>query len=1119
MSIIAHTEDSQRAFGNLRNSIYDAPVVKRILSDLGKGNGPVEFVRAAGSLPCFIASAVVERMQRRVLYIAPDMRTAEMARDDLRTLLGEENAWLLPPRGAIPYDPLHQNNRFDERAGVFENLVSGKWNAIIAVPSVLVERFESLKVQSDRLIRFQVNDEIDREALVLILTESGMRREIRVEGPGQFTVRGSVVDIFPPSFEEPVRLELWGDEITEMRNFDPVTQRSSDHVSELMFYAGEQKEAPREAGIWDLLPHDAVVFIDDADSLELGLNKAWEEIQYQYIKRRDLEKDRKTPEPETLYHLASSVYTGFSKYGQLIHRGEAAPTKGAYSLESRSHESYMGDLERLIKHFRQYRVEGMQSVVLCERESQVDRLEDMLVDRGCDMNGIHVTIGAIHNGFTWPEAEVSVFTDHQIFGRYRRTSPFRKRKRRIDPTAFEELQRGDFVVHAEFGVGRYLGLKKIKVNHVERECLQIEYKDDVKVYVRLDQFASLQKYQGADGVKPKLSKIGGTDWSTARNKTLKAVEKLAREILELYARRQIEGGHAFAPDTPWQREMEAAFEFEDTPDQATAAEEIKQDMEKNLAMDRLLCGDVGFGKTEVAVRAAFKAMQDSKQVAVLVPTTILAQQHYSTFLERLRRYPVQIEVLSRFRTAAQQKRVVQGLKDGKVDLLIGTHRLLSRDIEFNNLGLLIVDEEHRFGVKHKEKLRQLRASVDVLTMSATPIPRTLHMALSGAKDMSMISTPPVDRHPIQTEIAPFDERLIREAIVREMARGGQVYLLHNRVKSIHAIQTMVQRLVPGVRTAVAHGQMKERELENVMQRFLENKHDVLICTMIIESGLDIPNVNTLIVNRADRLGLAQLYQVRGRIGRSHRKAFAYMLTPPRMLLNIDARKRLETIAENTRLGSGFQIAMRDLEIRGAGNLLGPQQSGFINAVGFEMYTEMLADAVRKLSDESDTKLPEVQVQRSPRDVKVDVALDAMLPPAYVTEASERVELYRRLSRAGNVAEVLNLREELVDRFGKLPEEAANLLWIVETQARAVGKGVARVDLAEDALFVEFVSEYGGDDFGGMIGVIMDRLQEFPVELKGSGSFGLKVELLDCEDWTSRWKRLMDVLKALPEFTL
>ncbi len=1102
---------------SLLEQAFAAPPLLRLHRELtAEKPSHVEFARAPGSLPMIVAASVVQELKRPVMIVSPEMRAAERARDDLRTLIGEDRALLLPPDFAIPYDPMQQHHRFDERAAAFERLIAADFDVLIVVPPTLVERQTRLESHKNRIVTLPVGDEIDREALALILTEAGMRREIRVEDPGSFAVRGSVIDVFPPSADVPVRLELWGDEITEIREFDPVTQRSLDIIDELTFYAGERGVKKGRAGIWQLIPRNTVVMIDDENALDAALDQHWEEIEYQFEKRKELEIDRKTPEPDTLYHRQKAIREGLNLRSIIVHRGSAAPTEGAINMGGITHESFLGDLNRVSGYLRAQNEHRIQPYILCDHDRQIDRLTDMLEEYGGMLTGPRIGVAPLHNGFTWPAADLAVLTDHEIFGRHKRTAPFRKRQRSFDASFFEQIKRGDLVVHEEFGVGRYLGPTKIKIRGNEQEVLQVEYRDGVKVYVRLNQFAKLQRYQGTEGEEPKLSKIGSGEWNKSRSKTQKAVEKLAKEILEIYAKRQLHGGNAFREDTPWQREMEAAFEFEDTPDQTVAAEEVKRDMEKPMAMDRLLVGDVGFGKTEVAVRAAFKALQDSKQVAILVPTTILAQQHFVTFTERLRRYPLKIEVLSRFRTAAKRKQVVEGLANGQVDLVIGTHRLLSKDVKFKDLGLLVVDEEHRFGVKSKESIRKLRATVDVLSMSATPIPRTLHMALSGARDMSMISTPPNDRLPIETEIVPQDERIIREAILREVARGGQVYYVHNRVETILNVKAKLERLLPNIKIAVGHGQMKDGELSSVMEDFLHEKYQVLVCTMIIESGLDIPNVNTLLVDRADRFGLAQLYQLRGRIGRSHRQAYAYLLTPPRSLLATIAKRRLETIAEHTRLGSGFQIAMRDLEIRGAGNLLGPEQSGHINAVGFEMYTQMLAKAVRDLGEETDAELPEAPTPRAnARDVKIDVALDAILPTYYVPDAPERVDLYRRISHAQMFEDVDALGEELRDRYGHLPDEAETLLHIVRTQTLGAQVAVERIDLHETVAFINFRKDWGKGDFQGQLAVLLASTQDHPIELQGAGPLGLRLDMADCQNWDERWDALHSLLRVLP----
>jgi transcription-repair coupling factor (superfamily II helicase) len=1103
---------------DLKESVYSAPKILQLHKGIKSVDTlQTDLVRVSGSLQAFIASSIVDKLDNKLLYISPDIRSAEKSRDDLRSLLGDDRVFLLPAQFSIPYDPLHQNHRFDERAAVFERLLDGMFDVIIAIPPSMVERHHALRIQKKRMIKFTVGDEIDRDVLALVLTEAGMRREIRAEEPGDFAVRGSVIDVYPPSAETPIRIELWGDEISEIRQFDPVTQRSMELSDSITFYAGEKGKEEARYGLWDLLPRKTILYVDDHDALLQGLDKQWEEIDYQYEKRKELELDHRTLLPDELYIRPEEIDQKISGLKRVIYRGVAASSEGAINFNSRSHESYLGDLDRLGNNLKQFKMQRAKSFVLCDREPQVDRLSDLLADHGGADEAARIGVLPLHQGFSLSDDGINVLTDHEIFGRHKRTSPFRKRKHQLDPTAFEELKNGDLVVHTDFGIGRYLGPKRITVKGVERDCLQIEYRDDVKVYVRLDHFNKLQKYQGAEDGEPKLSKIGGTDWSKNRVKTKKAVEKLAKEILQIYARRQIEGGFAFRPDSPWQREMEAAFEFDDTPDQTTSSEQTKRDMEKPVAMDRLLVGDVGFGKTEVAVRAAFKAVQESKQVAILVPTTILAQQHFITFVERLRRYPIKIEVLSRFVPKKVQNDIVERLEKGDVDLLIGTHRLLSKDIKFKDLGLLVIDEEHRFGVKQKESIRKFRASVDILSMSATPIPRTLHMALAGARDMSMISTPPEDRLPIETEIVPFDERLIREAILRETARGGQVYFLHNRVETIYAMKRTLKDLLPDINFGVAHGQMKEGELSTAMDDFLHEKHQVLICTMIIESGLDIPNVNTLLVNRADRFGVAQLYQLRGRIGRSHRQAYAYLLTPPRMLLRTDAKRRLETIAENTRLGSGFQIAMRDLEIRGAGNLLGAEQSGYINSVGFEMYTEMLSKAVQDLNSESITQLPETtQKKRDSRDVKVEVQVDAFLPTEYIPDASERVEVYRKLSKTQTQNELVALREEIVDRYGVMPSKAINLFEIVETQTLGAQAGVAKIEIHSDAVFFNFVDDWGSDKFDIQMAELLTAVHEFPIELLGSGTLGLKLNLNPNLEWKDRWERVRDLLTVLPE---
>jgi transcription-repair coupling factor (superfamily II helicase) len=666
---------------------------------------------------------------------------------------------------------------------------------------------------------------------------------------------------------------------------------------------------------------------------------------------------------------------------------------------------------------------------------------------------------ALHLGFVFPPSRLALFTEHQIFGRLkRRGTTKRKRFKGFSQKEAQQLRRGDYVVHIDYGIGRFAGLQKLKVRGVDQEVMKVLYEENDVLYVNLNFVNRVQKYASQEGHVPKLSKLGAPDWERMKARARKRIKDIARELIALYARRRTEQGFAFAPDTHWQKELEASFMYEDTPDQAKATLDVKRDMELPSPMDRLICGDVGFGKTEVAVRAAFKSVMNGKQTAILVPTTILAQQHYNTFMDRVGRYSVRVESLSRFKSKKEQETTLRGVQAGTVDILIGTHRLLSKDVQFKNLGLLVIDEEHRFGVTAKEKLRQLRATVDTLTLTATPIPRTLQFSLMGARDLSLINTPPRNRLPIVTEIAQFDLQLVREAILKELHRGGQVYFIHDRVHDIEEIQTMLNLKIPEARFHVAHGQMKGHELEKAMMEFLEKKHDVLICTKIIESGIDIPSVNTIIINRADRFGLAELYQLRGRVGRSNEQAYAYLLTPPISSLPRVTLRRLQAIQEFTELGSGFNLAMRDLEIRGAGNLLGAEQSGFIMEMGLEMYQRTVAEAVAELKEQEFDRFfqgQKAQSRSSVAETTIDADVEAYVPDIFIESDSERLDFYRRLYNVASVDQIQAMRDELRDRFGEYPEEVENLFGVVELKTLASNIGFIKVELLRNQLSLFF----------------------------------------------------------------
>jgi transcription-repair coupling factor (superfamily II helicase) len=733
--------------------------------------------------------------------------------------------------------------------------------------------------------------------------------------------------------------------------------------------------------------------------------------------------------------------------------------------------------------------------IVCEDENHKERLSDFLQLNEEPAENINLVLGPIKRGFSLPAAQLSVYTENDLFGKVYRKPKRGRFKEGIPIRALSALNPGDFIVHVDYGIGKYVGLEKIKVRDIERECLALVYSEGDKLYVPLDKMERVQKFRGRDGINPILCKLGGTQWEKLKSRTKESVKAIAKDLITLYSARQALPGYAFSLDTAWQKEIELGFAFEETPDQTKAIEEVKEDMEKSRPMDRLVCGDVGFGKTEVAVRAAFKCVSDGKQVAVLVPTTILAQQHFRTFGERLSQFPVVIEMLSRFRSLKEQKQIIEKTKRGEIDILIGTHRIFSKDVGFKDLGLLVIDEEQRFGVKHKETLKAYRKTVDVLTLTATPIPRTLYFSLMGIRDMSLINTPPKDRRPILTEVIPFSEEVIEDAIRHELARGGQVFFVHNRIKSIHSIAAMIQRLVPGIQLAVAHGQLDEHDLERVMLDFDAGKYDCLVSTTIIESGLDLPNVNTLLINRADHMGLAQLYQLRGRVGRSDHQAYAYLFTPPFQLLNEVAVKKLRTIEEFTELGSGFQIAQRDLEIRGAGNLLGIAQSGNMDALGYDLYIKLVEEAVQEL------KLEEEGIgksQTAAMDCQIEVGINAYLPKNYVEDESIRVNLYRRLASVRGPEEIEHFERELKDRFGAIPDEAMHLLEASRLRLMGQKLGFKKIILEGSRMKLFFNEQWVNqfptqEQLSEQIRVILKKVS-MPVHFLQKGGFGLSLNL-------------------------
>ncbi len=1029
----------------------------------------------SGSLKSLLISLIGEETKRPLLVVFPEHEEAESTAEELSSLFTEEEVAFFPGGEEDPESPLILNTRrASSQMRALRDLLENKLKIILVAPDGLAHPFPSPDDIKNRWIKLSPGIHQNLYELVEELIDFGYTRESVVERPGEISLRGGILDIFPYTGEEPQRVEFFGDRVESIRIFDVATQLSIRKGGSLFLMPSPSAWKERSCSIFSYLPSDSLLLLEDP---ELVLAK----IEKECLRGEKKLIDVKMLREAILNYQTISFYTLSFPNEVLDFGGRTLRKLGRTVTEIRENLSSLCDTHQKV-------------FLLCEKQNQVDRIREFLELNEEPVPGIEIDTAFIHQGFDLPSAGIAVCTESDLFGRVRRRTRRQRFRSGVPIRKLSALKRGDFVVHIDHGIGKYQGLEKISVRGAERECLALLYQGGDKLYVPVERMDRIQKYAGREGVQPALNRLGTNQWEKTKARTKESIKNIAKELIDLYSARQALPGFAFSSDTPWQKELEATFPYEETPDQARAVEEVKKDMEQPRPMDRLVCGDVGYGKTEVAVRAAFKAVTEGKQVAMLVPTTILAQQHLRTFQDRLSRFPVIIEVLSRFRSRKEQKEIIEKLKRGEIDIIIGTHRLLSKDVEFKDLGLLIIDEEQRFGVRQKERLKTLRKTVDVLALSATPIPRTLHLSLVGIRDMSLINTPPKDRFPIITEVVPFGKEIIAEAIEEEMARGGQIFFVHNRIQSIYGIARMVRQLVPGIRLAVAHGKMESSDLEKVMLDFIERKYDCLVSTMIIESGLDLPNVNTLIVNRADRLGLAQLYQLRGRVGRSDRHARAYLLTPPFHLLTEEAIKRLRTIEEFTELGSGFQIALRDLEIRGAGNLLGVEQSGMMEAVGFDLYTKLIEEAVNELKE------GEKIGEEIPPSIECRVDFDgaAYLPDSYIDDENLRVNLYRRLSMIQSLSEIDSFHSELRDRFGSVPAEVQNLLEITHLRLLGQEKKLKRIIIRDSTLQI-FFDETWVHTFptpGHISEYLRSTIQSSPVPIRfiHGKEFGLRVSI-------------------------
>jgi len=1126
--------------------LLDMEEYNDILQQLNKDkelNTPSQLVISgpSDSQKVHLAWAISKHLGRKAIFITYNEMQARLVYEDFCYFTGDK-AVLFPSKETIYYDiEAKSNDTIYSRIDAIDRIINNDYSIIITSIDALSSKLISRELFIDCTLEIDNGSIIDIQHLTERLSVMGYERADVVEGKGQFAVRGGIIDIFIVNRDEPVRIELFGDEVDSIRTFDVITQRSVERLEQVRILPAREIICPMDirnkvitnirndlnsyisqlkrkksaeyikqlktsieydierfensfyfpgmerytsyvvdkaSNLADYTSSEHLVFMDEL----VRINQRMENIilEHHEMCKSLLEKGRMLPQNIDILFSYEDICKKLDNmqriyFNTILHNQQGsnediqkfnlqnmAENTNTYSIACKQNPSYYGFFELLVNDLKEWKRRRNRILIMAGTKARGEKLRDNLLADGIEAvyndsvnslipGNIIITQGSLNNGFQYPLIGFVVISEREVFGsdKKRRKSSRRKSKG-IDIDFFTDLNLGDYVVHHTHGIGQYVGIQKLVVDGIHKDYLKIKYRDGDFLYIPTSQLDTIQKYIGTEGKAPKLNKLGGSDWIKTKKKVKESLKELAEDLLKLYAERKAIKGHSFSRDTVWQKEFEEQFPYEETEDQLRCTEEIKKDMESDKPMDRLLCGDVGYGKTEVALRAAFKAVMDGKQVAFLVPTTVLAQQHYNNFIERMKNFPVTVEMISRFRTKAEQNRILKDLKKGQVDILIGTHRLIQKDIQFKDLGLLIIDEEQRFGVAHKERLKNIKPNVDVLTLTATPIPRTLHMSLIGIRDISVLEEPPEERYPVQTYVMEYNTDIIRDAISRELARGGQVYYLYNRVRSIEVKASQVKEMIPEARIGIAHGQMEERKLEDVMLKFMRGEFDILICTTIIESGLDLPNVNTLIVEDADKMGLSQLYQLRGRVGRSNRLAYAYITYKKDKVLSEIAEKRLQTIKEFTEFGSGFKIAMRDLEIRGAGNILGPEQHGHIESVGYDMYCRLLDEAIRELKGE----LP---VEKE-LEVNIDLNVDAYIDDKYIDKEMQKIEMYKKIASIQDEQDVIDIKDELIDRYGDLPKQVENLISIAHIKALASKSGITSITEKKDAIIFQFKDE-------------------------------------------------------------
>lgn len=1150
----------------LRDLILQQSELQSVIAGVKEGISEQLVAGLSGSMRTLFIAAAAKETDQSLIVVTHNLLQAQKLYEDLSQLIDEDQLFLYPANELIASElGVASPELRSQRIETLNYMVSGRQGVFVVPMAGLRKALPPTDVWKNLQLHIEMGSELDLEKILPLLIQMGYSRSDMVSAPGEFSLRGGILDIYPLTVTDPIRIELFDVEVDSIRSFSIEDQRSNEKLSHVVI--GPATESPVDAG---QLSHAA-------DELEKSLASSLKKIKKGLTKEQmvqtigaDIEQMRNGQKPEQFfkymhaaYEPAASLLDYVSQDALLVldelsriqemnerlekeeadwfmsvleHGGITHDMKIAHSLNEllaettlpriylslflrhipntspqnianvpcKLMQNFHGQMHLLASEVERWRKNDMSVIFLAPNEERSQKMQSVLHDYGVEAGiagetgkfaGVQIVKGALNTGFELPSLKLAVVTEEEVFNKKTRKLKRRQKLSNAERIqSYSELNPGDYVVHVNHGIGKYLGIETLEIKGVHKDYLHITYQGNDTLYVPVDQIELVQKYVSSEGKDPKMYKLGGNDWKRVKKKVESSVKDIADELIKLYAEREAAKGYAFSPDSDMQREFELSFPYQETEDQLRSIVEIKRDMEKERPMDRLLCGDVGYGKTEVAIRAAFKAIMDGKQVAILVPTTILAQQHFETIKERFNGYPINISLLSRFRTKKQQTETIKGLKNGTIDLVIGTHRLLSKDIKFADLGLLIVDEEQRFGVTHKEKIKQLKTNIDVLTLTATPIPRTLHMSMLGVRDLSVIETPPENRFPVQTYVMEYNGMFVKEAIERELARDGQVYFLYNRVEDIDRKAEEISMLVPEARVAYAHGQMSESELEAVILNFLDGEFDVLVTTTIIETGVDIPSVNTLIVHDADRMGLSQLYQLRGRVGRSNRVAYAYFTYRKDKVLTEVAEKRLQAIKEFTELGSGFKIAMRDLSIRGAGNLLGAQQHGFIDSVGFDLYSQMLKEAIEERKGGA-------PAETAPS-FEVELDLDAYIPDAYIADSQQKIEMYKRFRNLESIEEVDELKEEMIDRFGDYPEQVGYLFIVAEMKVYAQAIKLESIKQAKEEIVIYFSEEGTNEIDGRKVFQVTNRHgRNIGLGMEGSQlKITLKINKLSTEEW-------------------